>query len=157
MLLLNGASTSSKENQATCSVVPASSRRIIGGSTGKCGLPRCRRRSFTLGFLYQYKNPRVKLRRRHRGKPHLPVEPPMIRRDDAGTTLHVAWFSFELVLAPFRRSIGKFGVRSLDHDFKSLARHGAERAVGVDQMQRLEARIHELSARKQIACRADTQ
>src|SRR6058998_3579682 len=50
-------------------------------------------------FLYQYKNPRVKLRRRHRGKPHLPVEPPMIRRDDAGTTLHVAWFSFELVLA----------------------------------------------------------
>src|SRR5438128_11341341 len=56
MLLLNGASTSSKENQATCSVVPASSRRTIGGSTGKCGLPRCRRRRITLGFLYWYKN-----------------------------------------------------------------------------------------------------
>ena len=52
--------------------------------------------------LDQRKYPRVKLGRRHGGEPHLPVELPMVRRDDAGWTVHVAGFSLELVFAPFR-------------------------------------------------------
>src|SRR5437879_13140139 len=96
----------------------------------------------------------MKLRWRHRGKPHLPVESPMIRRNDARTAIHVAWFSFELVLAPFGVGIGILCVGAFDDDFEPLARDGAKCAVGIDQVQRLKAGVHELPAPKTIARRA---
>jgi hypothetical protein len=52
--------------------------------------------------LDKREEPRVQVRRRHGSEPHLPVELPMIRRDDARRTVHVAGFSLELVFAPFR-------------------------------------------------------
>ena len=70
----------------------------------------------------------------------------MIRRDDARTTVHVARFAFEFVLAPCSRCIGKLCVGAFDDDFEAFARDGAERTVGVDEVQRLEAGVHELSA-----------
>ena len=50
--------------------------------------------------LDKREEPRVQVRGRHGGEPHLPVELPMIRRDDARRTVHVAGFSLELVFAP---------------------------------------------------------
>src|SRR5437660_10810361 len=91
----------------------------------------------------------MKLRGRHRGKPHLPVESPMIRRNNARTAVHVARFAFEFVLAPFSIGTGNLCVSSFDDYFEPFARDGTERAAGIDQMQRLKADVHELSAEKQ--------
>src|SRR4029077_458903 len=52
--------------------------------------------------LHEREEPQVQVRRRHGSEPHLPVELPMIWRDDAWRTVHVAGFSLELVFAPFR-------------------------------------------------------
>ena len=95
----------------------------------------------------------MKLRGRHRGKPHLPVKAPMIRRDDAGTAVHVARFAFEFVLAPFSIGVGNLCVSSFDDDFEPFARDGTERAIGIHQVQRLKAGVHQLPAGKQIARR----
>ena len=78
----------------------------------------------------------------------------MIRRNNARTAVDVARFSFELVLAPFSIGIGNLCVGAFDDDFKAFARDGAKRAVGIDQVQRLKAGVHELPARKQIARRS---
>ena len=78
----------------------------------------------------------------------------MIGRNDAGTAVHVARFSLELVLAPFGVGIGILCIGAFDDDFEPFARDGAKRAVGIDQMQRLKAGVHELPARKQIARRS---
>src|SRR6266404_8473621 len=96
----------------------------------------------------------MKLRWRHRGKPHLPVESPMIRRNDARTAVHIAWFSFELVLAPFGIGIGNLCVSAFDDDFEPFARDGAKCAISIEQVQWLKAGVHELTSRKQITCRA---
>src|SRR5882757_3454829 len=96
----------------------------------------------------------MKLRWRHRGKPHLPVESPMIRRHDAWAAVHVTGFAFELVLAPFGIGIGNLCVSAFDDDFEPFARDGAKCAISIDQVQWLKARVHELTSRKQIARRA---
>src|ERR1043166_5242951 len=61
-------------------------------------------------FLHKREDPGVKRGWRHRRKPHLPVESPMIRRHDARPSIHVTWFPFELVLAPFSIDIGNLCV-----------------------------------------------
>ena len=50
--------------------------------------------------LDKREEPRVQVRRRHGGEPHLPIELPMVRRHDARRTIQVAGFSLELVFAP---------------------------------------------------------
>ena len=50
--------------------------------------------------LHKREEPRMQVRGRHGSEPHLPIELPMIRRDDARRTIHVTGFSLEFVFAP---------------------------------------------------------
>src|ERR1043166_4785862 len=52
-------------------------------------------------FLNDAEDPSVVFGHRGGGEPHLPVEFPMIGRDDAGPPIYIAGFAFEFVLAPF--------------------------------------------------------
>jgi len=58
------------------------------------------------------------------------VELPMVGDSDARRTVHVARF-LELVFAHSSEASGIL-CSSFDHDFESLARHGAECAIGVE-------------------------
>src|SRR5215471_3258881 len=98
--------------------------------------------------LNKRKKPWMQVRRRHGRKPHLPVELPMVRRHNARRPFNITGFSFEFVFAPFSGSIIKFCVSSFNHDLEPLACYGSECAVGVDEMQRLEAGVHQLPTRK---------
>ena len=61
-------------------------------------------------FLHYSKDPRVQFRHRHGGEPHLPIQFPMVRRDNARAPLHITGFTFELILAPFRCPIQAVGI-----------------------------------------------
>src|SRR5262245_12403821 len=94
--------------------------------------------------LDKREKPWVQVRRRHGGEPHLPVKLPMVRRDDARRPVHVPRFSLEFVFAPLSGSIRKFCISAFDDDFEPFARDRAECAVGVHQMQVIEAGVHQL-------------
>src|SRR5438552_16645179 len=68
-----------------------------------------------------------------RRKPHLPVEPRLVRRDEPRAPPHFVWFPLELVRLP-----GDAVVASLDDDFRPLGRHDGKQTVAVDQMKRFE-------------------
>jgi len=97
-------------------------------------------------------NPRVILVGAHRCEPHLPVEFPVVRRNDARTTLRVAGFALELVRARRLTVVAPF-----DDDFVTVPAHAAERAVGVDEMERLETGIHHLTRGDEIERRLDAE
>src|SRR5262245_17545438 len=61
-----------------------------------------------------------------RGKPHLPIETRLVRRDKPRTALEVAWLVFEFVRHP-----GLPVVAAFDDDFGALCGHHGEQAVAV--------------------------
>ena len=81
----------------------------------------------------------------------------MIGRPLAWQPVRVAGFAFESVFLPHRllgdlRLVGAF-----DHHLEANTADAAEGAVGVDQVERVEGRVHALMARDQVAHRPVAQ
>src|SRR5262245_26903857 len=60
------------------------------------------------------------------GKPHLPVEPGLVRRTPTGHAFHVAGFPLEFVREPINPVDAPF-----EDDFAAVLRHHAEKAVAI--------------------------
>src|SRR5262249_832664 len=95
-------------------------------------------------FPDKVKRPRILGRRGHRCEPDLPVDPRLIRRDKWRTTIRIARLSFEFVLLPLRVAGDQRVLCSLENNFVALAAPGAERAVGVNKIKRVERVVHHL-------------
>ena len=100
-------------------------------------------------------DPRVAVGRAHGGEPHEPVETEVVRRDLGRQALRVARLPFELVRLP---PLGRSCVAgALEDDLVALLRDVAERAVGADEVEAVEAEVHELAARQHVADRPVAQ
>src|SRR5213596_1499070 len=68
----------------------------------------------------------------------------MVRRDLERNASHVARFADELVFLPVsgRRPVGR---RAFEDDFVAHPRHAPERAVCVDEVELVEALVHDLA------------
>src|SRR5438132_919578 len=87
--------------------------------------------------------PLVAERGLHRGKPHEPVEPEVIRRELPRHAPRVAGLALELVGPPPRLALRHIG-SALDDDLVALFGNRPERTVGVDEMEWVEAEVHDL-------------
>src|SRR5947208_15809404 len=91
-------------------------------------------------------SPRVIARRGHVRKPDLPVDPGLIRRDESRTPIRISRLSYELVLFPFGLAGNDRIFGSFKDNFVTLATNRSERDVGVNQIERVERIIHELTS-----------
>src|SRR5439155_19918616 len=92
-----------------------------------------------------------------RRKPHDPIELQMVRGDLDRAARRIAGLRLELVLLPrgARREVGLVG--ALDDDLVTVAGDVTEEAVGIDEMERIEARVHYLATRRHVADHLMTQ
>src|SRR4051812_46187066 len=96
----------------------------------------------------QLREPRIVLRRRHRGEPHQPVDAEVIGCDLPRTPRRIPRLAPELILAPHRRIAHRLIAGAFDRNLVPLPSDAAERAVGVDDLQRVERRVHHLPRRE---------
>ena len=89
-------------------------------------------------FPDEMQRPRIFRGRRHRCEPDLPVDPRLIRRDERRPPIRITRLGFELVFLPFRIAGDYRVVRSLKNNFVAFAPDGAECAVGVYEIERIE-------------------
>ena len=110
------------------------------------------RRTIRLEQLREKRHePFVVHRRRHRREPHEPVQAEVVWSDLRRAALDVARLPLELVRAPLGRGCEDGIGGPFDLDLEPLLRDRAERAVGPDDMERIEARVHDLPPREQVS------
>ncbi len=91
-------------------------------------------------------------------EPHLPVEPVVVRRDEARAPPGVARHARQLVLLPGRvQSSTEPVARPFEDHLVALAAHAAEGAVGVDHVERIVGRVHRLLARREVQDGSDAE
>src|SRR5438552_14404459 len=110
------------------------------------------RRTIRLEQLREKRHePFVVHRRRHRREPHEPVEAEVVWSDLRRAALDVARLPLELVRAPLGRGCEDGIGGPFDPDPEPLLRDRAERAAGPNDMERIEARAHDLPPREQVS------
>src|SRR5207247_8263707 len=67
------------------------------------------------------------------GKPHLPIEPWLVRRAPARCAFHVTGFPFEFVGQPFNTFCAAF-----EHDFAAVLCHHPEQPIAIHDPERFE-------------------
>ena len=108
-------------------------------------------------LTHQIEDPRVVAVVGHGCEPHLPVEFPVPGGDEGRAATRVAGFALEFVGAPGGVVARDSGVGAFEDDFVAVAGDAAEGAVGVDEMQRLEAGVHGLFTGEEIDGGTNTQ
>ena len=78
------------------------------------------------------------------GKPHEPVQPVVVRRDETRGSGHVARLAFELVVQPFGSVIVRVrAIRALENNLRAILGDGAESSVGIhDPIEKIENILH---------------
>src|SRR5206468_12946033 len=105
----------------------------------------------------QVHRPGLALRDRHGREPDLPVDTRLVGRDDAGPARRIAGLAEEFVGLPARRLGYDLVARSFEDDLAALPSDGTEGAVGVDEVQRGEGRVHDLARRDEVHDRIDAE
>src|SRR5260370_34059464 len=90
--------------------------------------------------------PRVIAGRGHGRKPDLPVDPGLIRRDESRPPIRISRFGYKFVFFPFGLAGNDRIFGSFKYNFVALATNRSERAVGVNQIERVELIIHEMAS-----------
>ena len=111
--------------------------RIVGQQTKRAGVVLQK-------FPDEVNSPGIRLRHGHRRKPDLPVEPMVIWADNTGPAHRVARLALEFVFLPLRSLADDRVLGAFKNDFMAFAADAPERAVGVDQVQRVERGVHDL-------------
>src|SRR5438067_12173228 len=88
--------------------------------------------------------PRVIAGRGHGRKPDLPVDPGLIRRDESRPPIRISRFGYKFAFFPFGLAGNDRVFGSFKDNFVAPATNRPERAVGANQIERVERIIHEL-------------
>src|SRR6202162_6612926 len=92
----------------------------------------------------QMKCPRILIRGRHRGEPHLPVKAQWI-----GSNLRRHFVQFDRkslvrISLPFRSFVRHGGVGALKDNVETFTTDSSKRAVGIDQIEGVARSVHDL-------------
>src|SRR5262249_53742826 len=93
----------------------------------------------------------------HRREPDQPVQPKMVRAQEAWPPVGIPWLAFELIRPPLSILGWRVGQRAFENDFVSDPADTAERSVRIHQLERLKGSVHPLPTRKQICNRLNAQ
>src|SRR5438552_1170786 len=94
--------------------------------------------------LQERREPALGIEGRQRNEPHQPIEAEVVRRNLAAESGWVARLRSEAVLAP-AMLVTRIAAGALDHDLIARAPDGAEGAVGIDEVKRIERGVHRLT------------
>src|SRR5579884_4206150 len=100
---------------------------------------------------HERQQPSAGVRVREGGEPHEPVEAQVVRRDLRRPPPRVAGLALELVLVPARLRSRRAIRSAFEHDLVAHAGDAAEGAVRVDEVERVEAVVHDLLPGEHVA------
>src|SRR5438105_14084828 len=101
--------------------------------------------------------PRVIAGRGHGRKPDLPVDPGLIRRDESRPPIRISRFGYKFVFFPFGLAGNDRIFGSFEDNFVTLPADRSERAVSVNQIERVERIMHELASADKVQRWRDAQ
>ena len=95
-------------------------------------------------FGDQGKGPGVVVGGRHGGEPHLPVEAEVVGGDLRRALIGAGGETFVGVFFPGSGIGGDIVISPFEHDIITLLADRSERAIGIDEVERIEGGVHDL-------------